>query len=85
MTQEEMNEIEFVKTNVVKPMIDALERTVEPLVAASKDHESRLAKLESNQKKALTGYSVFISVVSAGFAIVAGHAKDWFSRKTGAK
>jgi hypothetical protein len=85
MTQEEMNEIEFLKTNVVKPMIDALDERIKPLTAAKDDHETRLAKLEGNQTKALTGYSAAVSVLSAGAAIVVAHAKDWFSRKTGAK
>lgn len=85
MTQEEMNEIEFLKTNIVQPMIEALRTEVKPIVETAKDFEKRIAKLETNQKKALTGYSAFISVASAGLAIVAGHAKDWFSRKTGAK
>lgn len=85
MTQEEMNEIEFLKVNVVQPMVDAIKTEIKPIVENAQKFEERITALEKNQKKALTGYSAFISVASAGLAIVAGHAKDWFSRKTGAK
>lgn len=57
--------------------VDTLEHNVEDVPAAVTDQGNRLAKLESNQKKALLGYSGIVLLVTMGF----NYAKaKWFSK-----
>ena len=81
MTENDRQQIAFLREHIVSPMLEALEAKVKPIVDAAAAHEARITKLEQNQRKALTGYTAFVAVVSSGLAIGAGSVKAWFTKK----
>lgn len=72
-----LNDAEQFQKHFVTPMIDAVKTEIAPLVQQGADHEKRLKGLESNQKKALVGYSVVAVLI--GSAV--GYVKAWIVSK----
>lgn len=62
----------------VAPLVDAVRAEVKPLVEADRDHEDRLKKLESNQKRALVGLSAVVLAVTIAFNAVVDYLRNKF-------
>ena len=67
----------------VKPLVEAVraevKATVEPLVEKVNDTERRVASLEKNQLRALTGFAGVVLLVSTAW----GLALDWVRKRVG--
>lgn len=63
----DLNDVEQFQKHFVLPLVDAVRSELKPLVEARADHESRLQRVESNQKKALLGYASIVAVVTVVF------------------
>ena len=70
MSHLDLNDAEQIKALIVDPMVTALRQEIEsqlsPLLKSQQDHETRIAGLESDQKKAMLGFGVLSLAVSAG-------------------
>lgn len=70
-------EVERLKELIIEPMIDTIREELKPLAQAKADHEARLAKLESNQKKALMGYAGIVAALTLSWNYVKA---KWLSK-----
>lgn len=70
MNLKDLDDAEKFQKHFVTPLVEQIRTELSPLVKASQDHEARLVKLESNQKKALLGYAGIVAVVTGGWHYV---------------
>lgn len=72
-----LDDAEKFQKHFVTPLVDAVKAEMKPLVDAKLDHESRLSKIESNQKKALLGYAGIVAALTVAFNYVKAR---WLSK-----
>lgn len=65
-----LDDAEKFQKHFVTPLIDAVRAEVKPLVDAKVDHEARLGRIESNQKRALVGYAGIVASLTIAFNYV---------------
>lgn len=64
---DDIEDAEKFQQHFVTPLVEQIRAELKPLVMTSQAHEARLAKLESNQKKAMLGYAGIVALVTAGW------------------
>jgi hypothetical protein len=72
-----LHDAEELKRLVVEPMIESIRAELRPLTDKVSNHEQRVGKIESNQKKALGIYAMLAMFGGMGFT--AGY--NWVVRK----
>jgi hypothetical protein len=77
--EDELERAERFQRMFVTPLVDAVRAEVKPVVDGHERLSRRVAKLETNQKRALWGLSAIASVVS----VAVGIGFDWLKRKFG--